>query len=478
MRMILSDFAEFCFMKLQRKVLEYIRANSLLQPGDRLLVALSGGADSVAMLDLLVNLHGMRLQLVVAHMNHLLRGADSDADEYFAAEAAKTYRLPFCSARVDVAAVAKERGLSIEEAGREERYRFLRQSASEYGCRRIALGHHLDDQAETFLIRLMRGSGSSGLASMRPYSESGLLIRPLLGVRKTELEDYLRCKNISWREDVSNHDTSFLRNRVRHQLLPLLADYNPEATVAIARAAELLAGDDELLESMTRSAFERLFSIEANTATAVIGRLLAQPRAIRLRLLREGVKAVKGDLRRISSGHIADIEKLLASSNPSAGLDLPCAVRVSRVYEKIRFTSCHDAGSDHCPDLAAFERNIYGEGVYQLPSGGELQVDIIQCGGQRNSADRLFLDPSILSRRLELRYFRNGDRFVPSGMTGTKKLKDFFIDRKLPLELRRKTPILLCDGELVWVCGIQAASIPHLLPAEGDTAVRLTYTRH
>lgn len=438
---------------LRRTVLEYIRENHLFDRGDRVLVALSGGADSMALLDILASMTELRLQLVVAHMNHLLRGAEAEGDEMHAAATAATYHLPFVAVKTDVALFAKERGLALEEAGREARYAFLRDTAREHDCRVIAVGHHQDDQAETFLLRLLRGSGGSGLSAMRPASVAGTLVRPLLCVSRCELEDYLRQRGIRWREDASNADTAFLRNRVRHELMPVLESFNPAVTATLSQTAEIIAADEELLDSLATEAFARLFTVANSRGVASVAALLAESRALRLRLIRKGVSAAKGDLRRISFRHIAAIEALLSSPRPGAGLALPGGVKVKRLYGEIVFTT-----AEAVPIPAGFQLEIAAAGVYELPCGGTLQVQRLQGSVVTGSADTLVLDAATVSLPLTVRYFREGDRFTPLGMSGSKKLKDLFIDRKTPLELRRRTPLLLENGDIIWVCGLQAST--------------------
>ena len=198
-----------------KKSVRYIREHALCAPGDTLVVAFSGGADSASLLDILAHLPGYNLQLVVAHLNHLLRGAESDADELFARAAAERYGCLFALARVDVAALADETGLSLEEAGREARYAFFREVAAKYAAAAVAVGHHKGDQAETVLMRLLRGAGGSGLSGMRPKSADRMIVRPLLSLRRPEIEAYLHKGGLPWREDSSNAAVRFLRNRIQ-----------------------------------------------------------------------------------------------------------------------------------------------------------------------------------------------------------------------------------------------------------------------
>ena len=225
------------------KVVETIAAHRLFSSGDTVIVAVSGGADSVALLDILVSLVDLRLSLVVAHLNHSLRGVESDGDESFVRQLAAGYGLPFETRRVDVNYLSAEKKLSLEEAGRVARYEYLRELAVCHKASAIALAHHADDQAETLLMRLIRGAGVTGLAAMAPKTEDGV-VRPLLRVTRSEIELYLGHRGQTFRTDSSNTDTRFLRNRIRHDLLPYLATYNPSIRERLLSTTEALAADE------------------------------------------------------------------------------------------------------------------------------------------------------------------------------------------------------------------------------------------
>ena len=210
---------------LFRTVRETIATHALFTPGATVVAAVSGGIDSMVLLDLLASLDEYRLNLVVAHLNHLLRGEESDRDEAFVREAADRHGIPCIVRRIEVRQLAREQRLSLEEAGRVARHELLEQTLGETGARAVALGHHADDQAETVLMRLLRGAGSGGLSGMA--HRSGWKVRPLLDAGREQIAEYARIREIPFREDSSNTDRRFLRNRVRHELLPLLVTYNP-----------------------------------------------------------------------------------------------------------------------------------------------------------------------------------------------------------------------------------------------------------
>ena len=459
---------------LRKKVLRYIREYALCKPGDTLIVAFSGGADSAALLDILANLPGYNLVLVVAHLNHLLRGAESDADELFARAAAERYGCPIALSRVDVAGQAKQKGLSLEEAGREARYAFFRAVAAEHAAIAVALGHHQGDQAETVLMRLLRGAGGSGLSGMRPKSAAGMIVRPLLSLRRPEIEAYLHKGGLSWREDSSNAETRFLRNRIRHELLPYLESFNTDIEARLCRTAEALAADEEVLATAAGGAFSRAVAVTPSGVEADVEALCREPLALRKRLYRQAIAAVKGDLRRISFTHLAAIDRLVFAARPNSELILPGGIRVIRAYRLLRFTLQREE-----PLFAGCELLLAGPGDYALPCGGRLLIE--ECAetavAYAADANKLLVLAGQLRFPVTVRYFRNGDRFIPLGMSSRKKLKKLFIDRKIPLLARKRMPLLVERGEIVWVCGVQAAEKSRA-GASGNNSPRLllTYT--
>jgi len=461
----------------RRKIERFIGEHHLLESGDTVIVAISGGADSVALLDVLASLASYHLTLVPAHLNHLLRGDDSDRDEKFVRQIAARYGLNPEIRRVDVAADAAATGLSLEEAGREARYSFFRELASRYGAQAIALAHHRDDQAETVLMRLMRGSGGSGLTAIRPRGEDGLLVRPLLTVSRGEIEAYLAKVGLEWREDRSNSDTSFLRNRVRHELLPLLRSYNPRIAESLGQTAAALARDEDLLCAITAEAFVRCVTASGSSQVVGLDALDLEPPALRPRLYRMAIAAVKGDLRRISFRHLEAVEKLALAENPSGRVVLPGGLFAVREYRRLIFFK---VGWIPAPIADDFLLRIEEPGSYLLPNGSLLVIEAFSVLPEKwrcKGGQTLWIAAADLPFPWEVRYFRAGDRFRPLGMQGEKKLKNLFIDRKIPLTERVRIPLFLCRGEIFWVGGVQPAAVAGRV-AEGGAVMRLQLAGH
>jgi len=437
------------------RVRRYIAEHRLLAVGDRVVVAVSGGADSVALLDLLANLAELKLSLVVAHLNHNLRMGEADADAAFVKELTGRYGILAEIGTTDVRKLAEERRLSLEDAGRAARYSFFAEVASRFQANRIALGHHADDQAETVLMRLLRGAGTSGLAGMTPRSAGGKCIRPLLAASRRELEEYLAERGLSWRTDSSNADPQFLRNRIRHELLPLLATYNPAISARLVATAQIAAADEALLQTVTDQAFDRLATLGEALVTMDIARLRAEPDGLRLRLYRRALQQVKGDLERINFRHLLDIDAALASPRPHLSLVLPDGLLIRRSYGELFFGLT--AVGELC---ASYELVVGGAGSYPLPGGGVLEVALGQAPADwaEIPPQQAFFDLDLAPFPWCVRTFRPGDRLVPLGMTGRKKVKELFIDEKIPLSTRRRVPLLFANGELIWVCGIRVAN--------------------
>jgi tRNA(Ile)-lysidine synthase len=444
----------------RKKVVRAIEEHGLFNAGDTVIVAVSGGADSVALLDILASLEYLHLNLVVAHLNHGLRGLESDGDAEFTAVLARRYNLPFEAVAADVREIGRLRRLSLEEAGRSARYEWFDALAGKHGARRIALGHHADDQAETFLLRLLRGAGTTGLCGMRPLS-AGRYVRPLLGLSRSDIVAYLDSRGLSWRNDTSNDDTSFLRNRIRHECLPYLASYNPAITERLNAAADILAADEAVLETLTDQVFGRLCAVDSSGVSLDIPRSRAELPGVRFRLYRRAILAVKGDLARISGSHLKQIDDLASSARVNGVFSLPGGVLVRRSYRTLQFLL-------PVMEPAVWSREILidGPGRYELPDGGHLSVRLTAPpdGWPGHPPLRAYFDPGKTPFPWTVRTFRPGDRFRPLGMKGHKKVKEFFIDAKVPAPLRRTLPLLFRGEELLWICGLRVAEAGRISP--------------
>ncbi len=433
---------------------------TLLTSGEPLLVGVSGGADSVALLDALVQ-SGFRPH--VCHLNHQLRGADSGADAEFVAQLAKRYDLPATIKSRDVAAFAGEQKLSLEDAARRARHEFFSVVAQRTGIHKLALAHTADDQVETFLLRLLRGAGVPGLVGIWPERQIGSLrvIRPLLGIRRAEVLHYLDERKLSHCEDVSNADTRFTRNRIRHDLLPLLErDFNPAIRDVLARTAEILRDEDfYMLRHVAQTFYLRTCSNDSVNVTTLVN----LPIAVQRRLLRFWLGGEDELGARFSFDHIEAVRALALNDSPSAQLDLPDDLVVYREYEWLRKT----ARAELEPVRGTWPLNLLGEtvvrelGVRFVLEGGDLSA--LSSVKEQQSGDKPphfkeDFDAEALGEQLVVRTWQEGDRFQPLGMSEEKKLQDFFVDEKVPRRRRGRTPLMCAaDGRIAWVVGHRIA---------------------
>ena len=443
---------------LPARLARIVREQRLFAPDDTIIVALSGGADSTALLDLLSRLPGFSPRLVAAHLNHCLRGTESDRDEEFVRSLAEQYRIPLECRRVDVKEHSRRERLNLEDAGRRARIGFLSELRDSWHATAVALAHHADDQAETVLMRLLRGAGPGGLAGM-PYRNGREFIRPLLGVTRAELAAYLAERGLAWREDASNQDTAFLRNRIRHDLLPMLEQYNPAIRERLAATATVLSDEHNLLNQLAKEFVDRACTKDGDTFTCSVRHLSEQPPALRRRLLRLLLERLAGNLDHFTGQHIAAIEHLLDSSRPNAVLNLPQRIIALREYGSLVLRRTLAPPLPVMDELA-----ITGTGHYPLPGGRSLTLTSVPAAAitEPLASDTALFNPDRNPFPWHVRMFQNGDRIVPFGMTGSKKVKELFIDAKVPLSQRRNIPLLFCGDTLLWVCGLRASQLARL----------------
>jgi tRNA(Ile)-lysidine synthase len=443
---------------LPARVARSIQEQRLFAPGDTIILALSGGADSTAMLDLFSRLPELSPRLVAAHLNHCLRGPESDRDEEFVRSLAEQYRIPLECRRVDVKEHSRKERLNLEDAGRRARIGFLSELRDSWQATAVALAHHADDQAETVLMRLLRGAGPRGLAGM-PYRNGRKFIRPLLGVTRVELAAYLAERGLTWREDASNQDTAFLRNRIRHELLPLLEQYNPAIRERLAATAAVLSDEHHLLNRLTMEVVDRACAKDGDTFTCSVKHLTEQPPALRRRLFRLLLERLAGNLDHFTGRHIEDLEHLLDSPRPNAVLNLPQRITALREYGSLVLRRTFAPPPTDMGELA-----ITGTGHYQLPGGVSLTLTSVPASAVAEplGADTALFNPVRNPFPWHVRTFRNGDRIVPFGMAGSKKVKELFIDAKIPHSQRRSIPLLFCGDTLLWVCGLRTSQLARL----------------
>ena len=444
-----------------RRVLDYILTNKLVSPGDKLVVAVSGGPDSVCLLYILLELREqLGVALHVAHLNHRLRGSDSAADAAYVAGLARRLGLPATIESRDVKAYCKTNRLSLEEAAREVRYSFLAQVARSVGAARIAVGHTADDHIETVLMHLLRGSGTRGLRGLLPvnrWRSGGLdltVIRPLLDVTRLDTAAYCRARRLRPRIDSSNLSVEPFRNRVRHFLIPELRKYNPRVDEALRRTAAIAAADLDYIDQ----AVDRLWPeiVREQDGGLIIDKkgLVALPPALKQHLLRRAVESVLGSLKDIEAGHIEDLLDVL--EKPAGRLiGLPFGITLTVEYD--RFVLAKDSVS-LCPfPPLESETALNIPGLTRLPGwnieAAVLSPSEVKFTEAKDTGFSAYFDFARTGRDLSVRSRRPGDRFQPLGMDGVKKLNRFMIDARVPRSWRRRVPVVVSPAQIVWVVG-------------------------
>jgi len=437
------------------KVKKTIKKYRMLESGDRVIVGVSGGPDSMALLYVLNQIkEEYNLVLKVAHLNHGFRGKEAKKEAQFVEDTAKKLELPFEVKTFDVPAYKKKSSLSSQEAARVIRYQFLEDVKEQFHASKIALGHNTDDQAETMMMWLLRGSGLKGLGGMPPVREGGI-IRPLIEATREEIETFIKAEGIPFVIDSSNQKTKYLRNRLRHEVFPLLKkNYNPQLVKSLVQTASILRTENEYLEGIAEDALKKiLVSKEKESVVIDVNGLLALPLAIQLRCLRGALEQVKGDLRRITFTHLYDILKIVGSDMPNKRLKLPQGIRVEKSYQKLiiklhqtepspfnyQFTSV--------PDRVRIEE-IEKEMIFEIVEGSDHKIP-------KENPHTAYLDNEKVLMPLTIRSAKPGDKFQPLGMKGKRKIKDFFIDEKMPPEERKCVPLVFFGDVLGWVGGMR-----------------------
>jgi tRNA(Ile)-lysidine synthase len=449
---------------LAERVLGYVRRFDLLRPGDRVGVAVSGGADSVALLHLL---HGLRaelgLVLSVVHFNHKIRGAEADADQEFVGALAERFGLAFHAGSGDAPAQARAAGLSLETAGRELRYGYFRQLCAAAAAAKIATAHTLDDQAETVLLRLLRGAGTRGLAGIYPraFFSEAVVVRPLLEIRRSEVEEYLRSRGQPWREDATNRDVQHARNRVRHVLLPLLErEFNPAIRQVLAETAEIARGEEDYWRTTLEALpIDVVHPAKPGTSAAVhlrIDKLAELPVAVQRRLVRQAVAAAAPGFQ-----HVEQVLGLIHASGAAE-------TELRRPWRARRLPRCPlGGGKGDGAEVVVEENRVRGAKDYEyaLPVPGEVCIREIGAGLRVLLMDRRLAEahgfqgadlgsPPALGAELRVRNWRAGGRFWPVHTKVPKKIKELLQARHVSGYERALWPVAVNSaGESVWLRG-------------------------
>jgi len=482
---------------LYRRVLDTLGRHAMIRPGDRIGLGVSGGADSVAMLRIFAELRAqLGIAVLVLHFHHQLRGTEADEDERFVKALAEKFHLEFESGRADVAGEARLHGWNLEDAARRLRYQFFSSVAEARGLNHVAVAHTANDQAETVLSHLLRGTGVTGLAGI--YPAAGLIIRPLLELGREELREFLSDLKQPWREDATNQDTSRMRAKIRHQLIPLLlSDFDPAAVTRLARLAKHAREDETFWRSLEDERFHALATRESSAAISLsitnllspLHALIAEDRGVKYnrasvsaptmaltrRLVRRIFAELRGSREQLTSQHVDSVIDLAIQSQSSARIDLP-GVCVERIFDRLCFTN-------------VFAAQGAGQGGEKMRRDLDFAYTVLQPRRQESASvvvteiQRRFnlkmvdwppaqsdtvvgrgaLDFDRVQWPLVLRNWRPGDSYRPHGSRGVRKLKRLLLESRVPRGARGSWPVLTSAGKVIWAYGYPVAEelAPH-----------------
>lgn len=443
---------------LLAKVRETIKKYNMLNRGDCVVVAVSGGPDSVCLLSVLLDLaKDLNLSLHVSHLDHMIRGRESAEEALFVADLAKKLRLPGTIEKIDVPGFCRERGLSAQAGAREVRYAFLSRLATEVNANRIATGHTASDQAETFLLRLIRGAGVTGLSAIPPKREN--IIRPLIEVTRDEVFKYLGENAIEYVSDPSNTKPVYARNRIRMDVLPVLKQFNPRIVETLAFEAGLLRDENQAAEECLTE--KGLMMREADAVVFKRDRFNSLPVAFKRRMLRKAVDAAGVEPARLSSVQIDEAVAFMASVQTGRAMHLPFGLTIEREYETLIVRQQ--------VSIQGYSHLLVVPGATVIP---ELGIEVETLIQDRKSEEQVRLKPEDsaeenffwhavfdydkIGSEIRLRNRLPGDRFCPCGMEGkSKKLQDFFVDMKVPRRRRDNVPLLVAGNNILWVAGLR-----------------------
>lgn len=457
--------------KSYQKIYQYCEKHHLITAGDKILTGLSGGADSVYLLNFLVKLREeYPLQLYVVHVNHGIRGAEAEADETFARRYAEELQVDFEAVSLDVPGMAAEQGMSEEEAGRYYRYQSFRQIMEREGCNKIAVGHHRNDQAETVLFQLMRGSGLRGLGGMRPCQDA--IIRPLLQMSRQQIESELRAEGICWREDSTNQDSAYARNKIRRQLLPYLQrELQPEVVEHLAGTAEQMQEVWDYFYRQIKIAYAALVQKKSTGLSFRRDAFLQLDPVLQPYILLEAMAEVAGSRKDISRVHVQNMMNLVQGETGKR-IFLPYRLQAGRDYEEIWIVK-RNAMEQGTADRENMDKSISTQAdideerpPWQIKEQVYLRSELPELF-VKNNCTKSF-DYARIKNSLVWRRPLPGDSMVIDIQGHTKKLSRMMLDARVPREKRKQLWVLAEGKQVLWVPELQRSSMRYYVTDETE----------
>ena len=442
---------------LEKKVLAAILEYGLIEENDHIVVGVSGGPDSMALLYCLLEARKtIPFSIHIAHVNHGVRGEEARSDQLFVERISKELGLPYYTINVNMIEYGKERGITAEEAGRELRYGFFRDILERHGRGKIAVAHNMNDQAETLLMRIMRGTGPDGLKGMDYKSDD--IIRPILGIDRKEIEDYIRQKGIETVLDKTNLQPIYSRNKVRLELIPYIEEnFNPNIVTTLWRMSRIFSLDLNFLEEHTKIKFKNMLKSHDKNSIILHGdKFLVEDRSIQQRIIRNAILELNKSLQGISEGQIAGAVNLVNNLETGKEFHLSNDIILRINYDEIIIEKSRER------EKIAYSYDIDVPGSIILENGYCLETRIFTKDNDfvmEKTKNVKYFDYDKVEGNIRIRNRRDGDRFIPFGMKGSKKLKDYFIDEKVPRDLRDRIPLVVDNENIMWVVGYRISEL-------------------
>ncbi|MDK2828569.1 MAG: tRNA(Ile)-lysidine synthase [Clostridium butyricum] len=437
--------------------MSYIKDNNLIKSGDKVLVALSGGPDSVCLLNILYNLKAeLNIEVGAAHLNHLLRDKDAFEDEEYVKTLCKSLDIPCFVKRVDINKYSKDKKMSSEMAGREARYNFFDDIVKDEGYTKIATAHNANDQAETILFRLMRGSGIEGLCGIKVRRDK--IIRPILCLSRKEVEEYIEINNLKPRIDKTNFEKIYNRNKIRLDMIPYIKEnFNEDIIQTLNRMSVLLQKDNEFIENSARSFYEK-HCIEQSDYFIIKKEMFDNKEAVVTRVIRYALTNFSKTHYDFEMKHIYEICNL-AKNNSGKAIDLPNKIYAENIYGDIYIKERININNiDVKQEIVVNKNEINGKKIFFNNENIEFSLLKNDSNLDLNQNNLIkYFDFDKINDSISLRKRKNGDKIIPLGMKGSKKIKDLFIDMKVPKEERDCIPLLCFDENISWIVGIRVS---------------------
>ena len=428
----------------------------MIDRGDRICVAISGGPDSVALLQFLSLLAGdYELRLVAAHVNHGLRGKESDRDELFVKELGASMAIPVKCTYVSIKEIKKKEGGSIENICRRERFKFLKELSRKEGLNKIALGHNLNDQAETIIMRFLRGSGVEGLKGMLPLRDERY-IRPFLEVTRDEILAFLKNEGMQYVTDSSNMERVYVRNRIRRDLIPELRDsYNDRLVENLGQMADILREEDDYFESIVERTLKNWeIHLHGDAVRITISQFKSLHIAMQRRVIKYLLERLSSKTMGIGYVHVMAVVNLINGNRSNGSLDLPFCMKIEREYDTLILSKAKDESALRA---ASFTYDVKIPGIIDIREADmRIKIDLVDGEDNDFTDDRaIYMDYNAIALPLEIRNVKEGERMQPLGMEGTKKIKEIFIDEKIPKKRRSRIPLLVDRKSVLWIMGVK-----------------------